>query len=86
MTQTLSVLNEDFFFPMAAGFGVMLLAGGLAALRAGGVLRWFGILSVLLGLMAFTPAGIVVFFATPVWIGIVSLALLRRPSGSLRTA
>lgn len=86
MTQTLSALNQDFFFPMATGFGLMMLAGGLVALRAAGPVRWFGGISILLGVLAFTPAGIVVFYATPVWIAVVSLALILRPAPVRRAA
>ncbi len=36
VTQTLSALNRDFFFPMAAGFALMLIASGSAATRLRG--------------------------------------------------
>lgn len=81
VTQTLSALSQDFFFPMAAGFGLMLIAGGLAATRLTGPVRWFGWLSIVLGATLFTPAGVIGYYATPVWVLIVSVAMYRRPLG-----
>jgi hypothetical protein len=82
VTQTLSALNQDFFFPMAAGFALMLIASGSAATRLRGLPRWFGWGSIVLGVTLFTPAGLVGYYATPVWVLVVSLAMYRRPAGS----
>ncbi len=81
VTQTLSALNQDFFFPMAAGFALMLIASGSAATRLQGLPRWFGWGSIVLGVTLFTPAGLIGYYATPVWVLVVSLAMYRRPAG-----
>jgi hypothetical protein len=78
VTQTLSALNADFFLPVAIGFALMLIGCGVAAIRAGLWPTWAGWLSVALGVAGFTPAGIVEYAATPIWILAVSVWLLRR--------
>ena len=60
MTQTFSALQSDFFFPLAIGFSVFLLASGLAMLRTGLFPAWMGWAAVVLGVLSVTPAG---FFA-----------------------
>ena len=43
VTQTLSVLSEDFFFPFLAGIAVFMFATGICVLRHGGLPRWLGV-------------------------------------------
>ncbi len=87
VTQTLSALNGDFFFPMAIGFSVMLIASGIVVLRTGLLPRWLGWISIVLGVCGFTPAGIVVFFGVQVWILVVSVLLyLRATKGTAEPA
>jgi hypothetical protein len=78
VTQTLSALNQDFIFPMAAGFGLMLVATGAAAVRTRMLPAWFGWSSILVGAIAITPAGIASYVITPIWIVGLSIWMLRR--------
>ena len=78
VTQTLSVLYADFFFPMAAGLALLLLATGLVAVRTGVLPRWLGWVSLVLGVLAVTPLGFFVFLAGLVWIVVVSVLLFLR--------
>ncbi len=57
VTWTLSVLQADFFFPVAIGFAVFLLASGLAMLRGAFFPNWPGWIALVLGLICVTPGG-----------------------------
>jgi hypothetical protein len=75
VTQALSVLQADLFFPLAVGFGVFLLASGLAILRWGALPSWTGWVALVLGVAAFTPAGFFAIVLMLAWIVAVSLML-----------
>jgi hypothetical protein len=77
-TQALSVLQADFFFPVAIGFSVFLLAAGLAMVRAGAFPAWTGWTALVLGVVAVTPAGFFAILAMLAWIIAVSLMLFMR--------
>ncbi len=76
-TQALNVLDNTDFIPVAAGVGVLVLAAGLSAVRHGGLPRWLGWIGVVIGILAFTPAGFFAFLASGIWIAIVSIALTQ---------
>lgn len=80
VTQTLSALNADLVLPTAIGFGLLLIACGAAAIKTELLPPWLGWLSLLLGASAFTPAVIVAYIATPVWLLTVSALMLRPDS------
>lgn len=77
-TQTLSVLYSDFFFPLAIGLGVFLLASGIAAVRHGAFDRRLGWMAIVIGIVAMSPLGFFGFLAALVWIGIASVVLYRK--------
>jgi hypothetical protein len=80
--QTLSVLDNNDFIPMALGIGIMILASGLAVVRHGGLPRWLGWAALVLGVASFTPAGFFAFILSGVWVIAVSIVLyLRGPEG-----
>ena len=83
-TETLSLLYSDFFFPMAAGIGLFLVAAGLAAVRHGAFDKRLGWMAVVIGVICVTPAGFFGFLASMVWIGITAVVLYRKtdPVGS----
>ena len=73
-------LVQSAWLPITAGFAVMMLAAGVGGIRTGAlpvVLCWA---AVLLGVAFLTPAGIVAFLVTPLWIIAVSVALSRAQS------
>jgi len=74
-TQTLNVLDNNDFLPMAAGMGVLVLAGGLSAIRHGGLPKWLGWAGVVIGAASFTPAGFFAFLLSGIWVVIVSILL-----------
>ena len=84
VTETLSVFYSDFFFPMAAGLGLFLVAAGIAAVRHGAFDKRLGWLAVVIGVVCVTPAGFFGFLASLVWIAIAGVVLYRQtdPVGS----
>ena len=78
VTQTFSALQSDFFFPLAIGFSVFLLASGLAMLRTGLFPAWMGWAAVVLGVLSVTPAGFFAILLTLAGIIAVSLMLFMR--------
>jgi hypothetical protein len=76
-TQALSALSSDFFFPLVGGGAILYLATGVASLRLGVFPRWFGWVTVVLGVVCFTPVGWVPFLLVGVWTIVVSVILYR---------
>jgi hypothetical protein len=85
-TQTLNVLDNNDFIPAAAGLAVLVFAAGAAAVRHGGLPKWLGWLGIVIGVVAFTPAGFIAFLAAGIWILIVSVLLTQARQGSERGA
>ena len=75
VTQTLSVLFSDFFFPLAGGVFLALFSVGIAALRHGVLPRWLGYAAVVIAIAALTPAGFFAALAAGVWVIAVSVVL-----------
>jgi hypothetical protein len=78
VTWTLSVLQADFFFPVAVGFAVFLLASGLALLRGPGFPNWPGWVALVLGLICVTPGGFFGILGGLAWILGISVMLFMR--------
>jgi hypothetical protein len=78
VTQTFSALQSDFFFPLAIGFAVFLLASGLAVLRTGVLPGWMGWVALVLGVLSVTPAGFFALILMLAWTIAVSLMLFMR--------
>ncbi|MCD7437927.1 hypothetical protein K4B79_06760 [Streptomyces lincolnensis] len=83
--QALNALSEDFFIPFVGGMGLMLLAAGLATVRAEAAPwpRWLSWTAVALGVLVFVPwVGFFAFMLAGLWVAAVSVLLARRPSGA----
>jgi hypothetical protein len=78
VTQTFSVLQADFFFPLAIGASVFLLASGLAIVRFGVLRSWLGWAAIVLGVACLTPGGFIAILLMLVWIIVVSVMLFQR--------
>jgi hypothetical protein len=76
-TQVLNVLDSNDFIPVAAGMGLLVLGAGLSTLRHGGLPRWLGWVGVVIGVIAFTPAGFFAFLASGIWVALASIFLTR---------
>jgi len=80
--QALNALNEDFFIPFVGGMGLMLLATGLATVRAAATAlpRWLGWAAVVLGVLVFIPwVGFFAFMLAGLWVIVTAVLLARRP-------
>jgi hypothetical protein len=77
VTQTLSVLNSDFFFIAAMGNLVALVAAGIAIVRHGALPSGLGWVAVILGALSITPVGFFAILAGLVWIVIVSVVMYQ---------
>jgi hypothetical protein len=81
--QALHVLNSDFFFPVAAGLGTLMLATGIAGIRSRVLPAWASWTALVLGLAAVTPIGFFAFLAFGLWVIAVSVLLWRAaPAGA----
>ncbi|MET7698860.1 hypothetical protein [Streptomyces sp. NPDC005485] len=80
--QALNALSEDFFIPFVGGMGLMLLAAGLATVRApvGALPRWLGWAGIVLGVLVFIPwVGFFAFMLSGLWVIVTAVLLARRP-------
>jgi hypothetical protein len=73
--QTLHVLEMDMFFTLAVGASAFLLGTGVGALKAGVLPKWLAWAAIVIGVVAFTPAGFIAFMALGIWTLIVSIML-----------
>jgi hypothetical protein len=77
VTQTLAALNRDFFFLLDGGVLVAVFATAAATLRHAALPRWFGYLSLVVGVIFLTPAFVVAFPAFGIWMLLLSVLILR---------
>jgi hypothetical protein len=77
VTQTLSVLEEDFFFPFVGGLAVLYFGTAAAVLSTGGLPRWLGWVSLVLGVVCLTPVGWVPFLLCGLWTAVVAIIVYR---------
>jgi hypothetical protein len=77
VTQTLATLNRDFFFLLDGGVLVAVFATAAATLRHAALPRWYGYLSIAVGLIFLTPAFAVAFPAFGIWTLLLSLLTFR---------
>ena len=73
--QTLHVLEMDMFFPLVVGVSAFLLGTGVGALKSGVLPSWLAWVAIVIGVVAFTPAGFIAFMALGIWTLIVSVML-----------
>ena len=89
-SQLLNVLsNEDMFVLQAVGAALLLLSTAIAVLRHGGLPRWIGWVSLVLGVVALVAlalgpfasgVGFIGFLTLVLWIPVVSILIYRRQS------
>ncbi len=77
--QTLHVMNEDFFFPAAAGVGTFLLGTGIALVKTAVMPKWLGWIAIGFGLLAFTPVGFVSLAVLGLLVIVLAVMLAMRP-------
>lgn len=85
VAQALNILDNDNFMPVLIGAVVMLLATGWHAVTSRALPAWLGWVSLVLGVLGLAgPAGFVTFLLFPIWVLVVALMLVRRPTASAR--
>lgn len=77
-TETLTVLNNEFFLPLVAGVFILFAAAGVSILRFGVLPAWLGWVCLLFALNALTPFGWISFLATALWAGLVGVLLFMK--------
>jgi hypothetical protein len=81
--QALNALNSDFFFPLAAGLGTLMIATGICSVRTGALPAWLGWIAILIGIAAITPAGFFGFLAFGLWTIAASIVMWRGGTGAV---
>jgi hypothetical protein len=71
-------LAQSTWVPVTAGLAVMMLAAGVGGIHSGALPRAAAWPALLLGLVLLTPAGVIGFMLSPLWIIAVSIVLYRR--------
>src|SRR2546423_6280883 len=79
VTQSIHVLNNDLFFPLAGGAALFLLAAGVLSLRTRALPAWLGWVAIVLGIVSVTPVGFFAILVAILWVAIVSVLLYLRP-------
>jgi hypothetical protein len=78
--QALNVLNTDFFFPVAAGLGTLMIATGIVSIRSRALPAWLGWAALVIGIVAVTPLGFFAFLVFGIWTLVTSVILWRAPT------
>lgn len=80
--QALNALDARGYQPFSIGTAIFLLGAAPLLARTPGVFRWFGWLALVLGILAFTPAGpgagFFAFLGANLWIVVVSILMAVR--------
>lgn len=80
---TFAYIDDFSWLPLIAALAVLYLAAGLGGLRTATLPKWLSIVTIVLGAACILgPAGVAAFFATPVWLLITGVLMLRRGSGA----
>lgn len=75
--QAIDGIDHDMFFFFPVGLGTVVLATGISALRHGALPKWLAWVSIVLGVIFFTPLFFTIFFVGPLWFLIVSIYGIR---------
>ena len=80
--QAINGIDFDLFFFFPVGLGTMILATGISAVRHGSLPKWLAWISIVVGVLFFSPVFWVDFVAAPLWILIVSIIGISRATQS----
>jgi hypothetical protein len=75
--QAINGIDFDMFFFFPVGLGTLVLATGISAVRHGALPKWLAWVSIVLGVLFFTPAFFIFFFVGPLWFLVVSIWGIR---------
>lgn len=79
-TVTLGILSAYSYMPWMIGGAALFLATGIGGLKTATLPKWISWMSVVMGVLCFTPGGIAVFIIQPIWFLAMSIVLIRRQS------
>jgi hypothetical protein len=79
-TLALGMLSAYSFLPWMIGGAALFLATGIGGLKTATLPKWIAWLSVVMGVLCFTPGGIAVFIIQPLWFIGMAVVLIRRQS------
>ena len=80
--QAINGIDYDLFMFFPVGLGTLILATGISAVRHGSLPKWLAWVSIVIGVLFFTPVAFwFVFFLAPLWILIVSILGMRASGG-----
>jgi hypothetical protein len=82
--QAINGIDYDMFAFFPVGLSTLVLATGIAAVRHGGMPRWFAWTAVVLGALGYTPLFFVVWFLVPLaplWVVVLSIMGMRGSVG-----
>lgn len=78
---TFAFLDDFGWLPIIASLAVLYLGTGLGGLRTAAMPKWLSIVTIVLGVMCVLgPTGVAAWFATPVWLVVTAVVLLRSMS------
>lgn len=75
-----ALIDRIWIITLLVGQSVLLLASGVAILRGGALPSSLGWVAVVLGVVSATPASLLAFLVTLLWIVVVAVLLARRAS------
>jgi hypothetical protein len=79
-TLALGLLSAYAFMPWMVAGAALFLATGIGGLKTATLPKWISWLSIVMGVLCFTPGGIAVYIVQPIWFLAMSVVLIRRQS------
>lgn len=79
-TVALGLLAAYSYMPWMIGGAALFLATGIGGLKTAALPKWISWLSVVMGVLCFTPGGIAVFIIQPIWFVAMAIVLIRKQS------
>jgi hypothetical protein len=85
-TLALGELAAYSFIPWMVGAAALFLAVGIGGLKTATLPKWLSWITVVMGVLCFTPGGIAVFMFQPVWFVLAAVVLVRRQTASAKVS
>ncbi len=76
--QAMNGIDYDFFIPLGIGMSIFMLATGISVVRHRALPKWLGWVAIVLGVVAYSPAGFFGFMGSLVWVLVASIILAAR--------
>jgi len=76
--QAINGIDYDMFEFFPVGLGTLILATGISAVRHGALPRWLAWVSVVFGVLFFTPVFFIFFYVGPLWFLVIGIYGIMR--------